>query len=125
MGHFTASRTGRTSWCPSGQPASTPSGRASGCCTWGGSTPTHLGIVPETSSVSTSVTACRAELTPSQQQQLAAGTLSLDSLTRAFIRERLAYRFITTADGIDARKLQEAVRRGALSADKPYMNPLR
>ena len=65
------------------------------------------------------------ELTPSQQQQLAAGTLSLDSLTRAFIRERLAYRFITTADGIDARKLEEAVRRGALSADKPYMNPLR
>jgi hypothetical protein len=64
------------------------------------------------------------ELTPSQQQQLAAGTLSLDRPTRAFIRERLAYRFITTADGIDARKLEEAVRRGALSAGKPHLNPL-
>jgi hypothetical protein len=34
------------------------------------------------------------ELSPSQQQQLAAGTLSLDSLIRAFVRERLAYRFV-------------------------------
>jgi hypothetical protein len=32
------------------------------------------------------------DLTPSQQHQLAAGTLSLDSLIRAFVRERLAYR---------------------------------
>jgi len=63
-------------------------------------------------------------LTRSQQQQVADGTLSLDSLTRAFVRERLAYRFVVTADGSEATRLEEAVRRGALSAGKPYLNPL-
>jgi hypothetical protein len=63
-------------------------------------------------------------LTRSQQQRLAARTLSLDSLTRAFVRERLAYRFVVTADGREAARLEEAVRRGALSAGKPYLNPL-
>ena len=59
-----------------------------------------------------------------QQRELAAGTLSLDSLTRTFVRERLAYRFVVTADGTEAAKLEGAVRRGALSAGKPYLNPL-
>jgi hypothetical protein len=63
-------------------------------------------------------------LIPSQQQQLAAGTLSLDSLIRAFVRERLAYRFVLTADGAEALKLEREVRRGSLSAGKPYLNPL-
>ena len=63
-------------------------------------------------------------LTSLQQQQLAAGSLSLDSLTRAFVRELLAYRFVVTADGPEAAKLEEAVRRGVLSAGKPYLNPL-
>ena len=62
-------------------------------------------------------------LTRSQQQQLAAGTLSLDSLIRAFVRERLAYRFGVTADGSEAASLERAVRRGALSAGTPYLNP--
>jgi hypothetical protein len=63
-------------------------------------------------------------LTRSQQQQLAAGTLSLDGLIRAFVRERLAYRFVVTAAGTEAARLEGAVRRGALSAGKPYLNPL-
>jgi hypothetical protein len=63
-------------------------------------------------------------LTPSQQQQLAAGTLSLDRLVRAIIRERLTYRFIVTADRTEAARLEGAVQRGALSAGKPYLNPL-
>jgi hypothetical protein len=49
------------------------------------------------------------DLTPSQQHQLAAGTLSLDSLIRAFVRERLAYRFVITADGAEALKLERRV----------------
>jgi hypothetical protein len=65
------------------------------------------------------------DLTPSQQQQLAAGTLSLDSLIRVFVRERLAYRFVIVADGAEALKLEREVRRGSLSAGKPYLNPLR
>jgi hypothetical protein len=63
------------------------------------------------------------ELTRSQQQ-LAAGTLSLDGLIRAFVRERLAYRFVVTADGTEAARLEGAVRRGALPTGKPYLNPL-
>jgi hypothetical protein len=54
-------------------------------------------------------------LTPSQQQQLAAGSLSLDSLTRTFIHDRLGYRYIVTTDGIEAARLEAEVRRGALS----------
>jgi hypothetical protein len=38
-------------------------------------------------------------LTPSQQEQLAAGGLSLDDLTRRFIRDRLAYRFVSPPMG--------------------------
>jgi hypothetical protein len=63
-------------------------------------------------------------LTPSQQQQLAAGGLSLDDVTRTFIRERLAYRFVVTADGAEAARLEAEVRRGALSVGRPYLNPL-
>jgi hypothetical protein len=63
-------------------------------------------------------------LTPSQQQQLAASSLSLDSLTRTFVRERLTYRFVVTTEGAEAAKLEETVRRGVLSAGKPYLNPL-
>jgi hypothetical protein len=63
-------------------------------------------------------------LTASQQKQLAAGTLSLDSLIRVFVRERLAYRFVITADGAEALRLERDVRRGTLSAGKPYLNPL-
>ena len=64
------------------------------------------------------------ELSSSRQQQLAAGTLSLDSLIRAFVRERLAYRFVVTADGTEAAEVEGAVRRGGLSVGKPYLNPL-
>jgi hypothetical protein len=64
------------------------------------------------------------ELTPSKQQQLAAGTLSLDSLIRAFVRDRLSYRFVITTDGAEALRLEREVRRGSLSAGTPYLNPL-
>jgi hypothetical protein len=63
-------------------------------------------------------------LTPPQQRQLAAGALSLDTLIRAFVRERLSYRFVITADGTEALRREREVRRGSLSAGKPYLNPL-
>jgi hypothetical protein len=63
-------------------------------------------------------------LTPSQQQQLAAGGLSLDNLTRTFIRDHLTYRFVVIADGTEAARLEAAVQRGALSVGRPYLNPL-
>jgi hypothetical protein len=63
-------------------------------------------------------------LTPSQQHQLGAGSLSLDGLTRQFVHDRLSYRFVVTADGIEAARLEAEVRRGALSVGPPYLNPL-
>jgi hypothetical protein len=63
-------------------------------------------------------------VTPAQQQQLAAGSLSLDGLTRRFIHDRLGYRYIVTTDGIEAARLEAAVRRGALLVGPPYLNPL-
>jgi hypothetical protein len=63
-------------------------------------------------------------LTPSQQQQLAVGGLSLDDLTRTFIRDHLAYRFVVTTDGTEAARLEAEVRRGALLVGRPYLNPL-
>jgi hypothetical protein len=43
---------------------------------------------------------------------------------RAFVHERLSYRFVITADGTEALKLEREIRRGSLSAGKPYLNPL-
>lgn len=63
-------------------------------------------------------------LTPRQQYELAAGGLSLDDLTRAFIRDHLAYQFAVTADGSEAARLEAAVRRGVLSVGRPYLNSL-
>jgi hypothetical protein len=45
-------------------------------------------------------------LTPSQQQELAAGRVSLDDLTRRFVRDHLTYRFVVTADGAEAARLE-------------------
>jgi hypothetical protein len=50
--------------------------------------------------------------------------LSLDGLVRAFVRERLTYRFVVTSNGAQALKLEPEVRQGALSAGRPYFNPL-
>jgi hypothetical protein len=63
-------------------------------------------------------------LTTTQQQQLATGGLSLDDLTRGFIRDRLAYRFVVTVDGTEAARLEAEVRRGALMVGRPNLNPL-
>lgn len=45
-------------------------------------------------------------------RSFAAGTLSLDTLVRRFVRERLAYRFVITADGTQALRLERDVREG-------------
>ena len=52
------------------------------------------------------------------------GELSLDALTRQLIRERYEFRFVTTPDGGEALALEREVQRGALSAGKPFLNPL-
>ena len=63
-------------------------------------------------------------LSGEQQGQVADGRLSLDALTRQHIRDRYEYRFVTTPDGGEALALEREVQRGALSAGKPFLNPL-
>jgi hypothetical protein len=63
-------------------------------------------------------------LSGEQQGQVADGGLSLDALTRQYIRERYEFCFVTTSDGGEALALEREVQRGALSAGKPFLNPL-
>ena len=63
-------------------------------------------------------------LTRGQQQEIGAGTLSLDALTRDYIREHFAYRFVVTSDGAEALELEREVKRGALEVGQPLLNPL-
>jgi hypothetical protein len=56
--------------------------------------------------------------------EIADGTLSLDRETRAYIRDRLGFRFVVVADGAAALALERQVQRGALAAGKPLLNPL-
>ena len=57
--------------------------------------------------------------------RVANGNLSLDQLVRRFIHEHLSYRYSETPNGAAAMKAEAAIRRGALSAGKPVLNPLR
>jgi hypothetical protein len=57
-------------------------------------------------------------LTPSQLQQLAASCLSLDGLTRTFVYDRLAYRYVVTADGIEAARLEQRSDEGRCQSDR-------
>ncbi len=62
-------------------------------------------------------------LTVVEIAQIARGDLSLNDLTRHYIRERLIFRFIEVDDPRAARSIEKAIRRGALTAGKPLLNP--
>lgn len=62
-------------------------------------------------------------LTQETLAQIGQGRLSLDDLTRLYIRERLTYRFIEVNDARTARSLEKAIRSGGLTAGKPVLNP--
>lgn len=63
-------------------------------------------------------------LTREQIAAVAAGELLLDWLTRAHIHEHLGYRFVEVLDGRTAHAIEAALRRGALAAGRPLLNPL-
>ena len=63
-------------------------------------------------------------LTQEEIGQIRAGQLSLDKKTKAFVREQLTFRFITTANSKDAIEIEAKIRRGALSVGKPFLNPI-
>ena len=64
-------------------------------------------------------------LSPEQQAQIGAGTLFLDHLTRRYIHDKLAYRYVITPTAGEARSLEQLVQSGALLAGAPFLNPLR
>ncbi len=63
-------------------------------------------------------------LSREQIEQVAAGILSLDQRTREYVHEHLSYRFVEVASGREALNLEAAVKRGALQAGPPLLNPL-
>jgi hypothetical protein len=63
-------------------------------------------------------------LSPQEQAQIGAGALSLDRLTRRYIHDKLAYRYVTTATPAEARSLEKLARSGALRAGAPFLNPM-
>jgi hypothetical protein len=65
-----------------------------------------------------------ALITAEQRARIVGGELGLDQLVRAYIQERLGFRFVVLPDGQSARQVEQAVRRGALRSGKPLLNPL-
>jgi hypothetical protein len=63
------------------------------------------------------------ELTREQVLEVAAGRLSLDGLTRDYIRGRLGFRWTVTEDGPAAHALERSFRRGETTAGLPMLNP--
>ena len=56
-------------------------------------------------------------------RQIGDGELSLDGLTRDYIRSRLFYRFIETEDGNMALTIESAIKQGKMAAGMPLLNP--
>jgi hypothetical protein len=62
-------------------------------------------------------------LTPERIRLIGAGALEFDELVRSFIHEHLGYRLIIVASGVQARRLEDRIKRGVLSAGAPLLNP--
>jgi hypothetical protein len=57
-------------------------------------------------------------------EDLRSGALSLDQETRAYIRERLGFRWIAVAGPAEAFSMERTIQRGHLPAGRPFLNPL-
>jgi hypothetical protein len=60
-------------------------------------------------------------LAPEQIQAVGAGTLSLDAMTKQYIRGLLSYRFVATTDSTSAFRLERLVQGGELDAGSPIL----
>jgi hypothetical protein len=63
-------------------------------------------------------------LRPEQLPLFIDGELSLDSLTKEYIHEHLAFQFAITETGVDAFALEADCRRGKVFGVRPLLNPL-
>ncbi|MBB5270875.1 hypothetical protein [Quisquiliibacterium transsilvanicum] len=64
------------------------------------------------------------KLESSQLAAFASGELTLDQLTRKYIRERLSFQFATTPTSQGAYALEAECRSGKIFGAKPLLNPL-
>lgn len=55
--------------------------------------------------------------------KFASGTLTLDQLTKTYIRNRLDYQFATVESSKQAFELEMRARRGLIFGKKPLLNP--
>ncbi|WP_018260705.1 hypothetical protein [Methylobacterium sp. WSM2598] len=56
--------------------------------------------------------------------EIAEGRLSLDLLTREFIRAELGFRFIAVTDPAEAFLIERCLQRGEWEAGRPILNPI-
>ena len=64
------------------------------------------------------------ELTAAEVATVGAGELSLDALTRTYVRERLSVSVVATANSEAARRLERMGREGGLDIGPPLLNPI-
>lgn len=64
------------------------------------------------------------ELKPADLPLFASGDLSLDGLTKVYIREHFSYSFALTATSREAHDLERDARHGITFGLKPTLNPL-
>ena len=62
-------------------------------------------------------------LTAEQIADIGYGRLQLDALVRGYIRDRLAYRFISAEDGKQAYEVENAIKRGRLANVRYSIRP--
>jgi len=62
-------------------------------------------------------------LSAEEIRHVSRGELSLDARTRDWINRNYAFRYIQASRGSEARKIEDDVQRGALSAGPPLLNP--
>ena len=63
------------------------------------------------------------KLVPDQFSEFAAGTLTLDLLTRQYIHENFEYQHLIVKASAEAFQLERLCQNGAVFGQKPYLNP--
>ena len=63
------------------------------------------------------------KLTADEVLSIAGNLVQFDGLVKRYISDRLTYKFVTTSDGAEAFAIENKVRRGALPAGRPLLNP--
>jgi hypothetical protein len=63
-------------------------------------------------------------LTDDEIKRAAVGKLNLDKKTQEYIHANLSYRYCVLDDGKAALALERLIRKGALSGQRPLLNPL-